>query len=281
MIDALPGSSGPSIIQVFPNNTSTRIFTLTLLQSGSIQITDANSTITAPSLTGVIAPSTWYRIEIKFNMGTSTSTGVVEVRVNGTLVSSVTGANLWQSGVGGAGIRIFNQSSSSNTAATYFDDFVINDDSGSINNDYLGDVRIDNVRPAADTAQADWTLSTGSDGYALIDDALSASADDDSGYVEGGTAGSKSEFTCSALSGTSANINAAQIRLRAERSDAGNRTYRGYLKSSSAVANGPTLAPEVGYVWDFNGIFETDPNTSAAWDDSGVNGVKLGLEVVS
>jgi hypothetical protein len=52
------------------------------------------------------------------------------------------------------------------------------------------------------------------------------------------------------------------------------------LKSGAATANGAPHALTAGYVY-YRDIFETDPDTSAAWASGGVNALQIGPEMVT
>lgn len=275
---ALASGAPERLFSILDIGAST-LFLLSLTSAGTLRIANAAGTTTDSAVTNVIFGGIWCRIEIKFNAGTSTSTGSIEVRVNGTTVLNLTAQNYFSSS-GGALARFYNNNASSTSDRT-FDDIVLNDTTSAVNNSWLGDVRIDTLQPTADTAQADWTKSAGTSGFALIDDTLGA-ADGDSTYLSSNTVGNKSEFAIADLGSASASIFALQMRTKSERAGLSARTYRTYLKSSAAVSNGPTLqASAFAYCWAFNGIVNTDPNTSAAWDDAGVNAVNLGLELVA
>ena len=254
-------------------------FQLSITSTSAIRYANAPGPTTDSVATGLIAASTWCRVEVKFNLGTNTSTGTIEVRVNGVSVLALTGQNIFAS-TGGALLRYYNDQSAT-ADDRYFDDIVINDTTGTTNNTWMDDVRIDTIQPNGDTAQADWAKSTGTSGFALIDDTLGAS-DGDGTYISSNTVGNKSEFDMTSLPSASGSIYALQMRVCAERSGLTARTFRSYLKNSAAVVNGPTLqAFALTYAWNLGGIASTDPNTSAPWTDSGVASVKLGLELVS
>lgn len=263
----------------FVSTGASNIMRLSLTPGGTILIGDRFGNLSSSSVSGAMVSNTWCRVEIKLNLGTNSSSGVVEVKINGAVVCTATGLNLWDGGNAVASIALLNQAQTNDYCL--YDDIVLNDTTGSSNTGYLGDVRIDAIRPNADQTQADWSITGGSGpGYSAIADAF-GSSDGDTSYLSSSTVGNKSEFGVSSLSGSSASIMGVQVRSKTKRTDAGTRTYRNYLKSSSAVINGPTLTPQTNYSWDFGGVAEADPNTSAAWTDSGVNAVKLGLELVS
>lgn len=275
-ISALPTSGSTSLFSVF-NDSNSRLFTLSVAANGAIYVIDASGAQDTSSPTGAIIANTYQRIEAKFNPGTSTTTGSLEVKVDGAVIVSLTGKNYYYAN-GGAFIRFFGVVGLGRPVVWY-DDLVVNDTTGGRNDDYLGDVRIDILRPVSDTEQADFATSTGSDGFALIDDPISAN-DGDATYIESITPGDKSEFNLSNIIGSS-DILGVQARICATKTDAGSRTFRAYIKSGEAVANGEAVAPATYYGWSKSGIWDSDPNTEDEWSEAGLNNLQLGIELVS
>ena len=277
-VGSLPTAVAQRIVAIVDPVGNTN-FLISIMPSGAIRVSDA-LLATTDSAGAVVAAGSWMRVEIKINFGTSTTTGSMEIRVNGATAITLTGQNYFSS-AGGALLRYYNDQGTGSPQARWFDDIVINDTTGTTGNTWLGDVRIDTLQPTADTAQADWTKNTGTNGAALIDDTLGTS-DGDTTYLSSNTVGNKSEFDVTNLASASVSVFALQMRVCAERSGLSARTFRSYLKSSTAVSNGPTMqAFALTYAWNFGGIVNADPNTSGAWNNTSVNAAQLGLELVS
>jgi hypothetical protein len=64
----------------------------------------------------------------------------------------------------------------------------------------------------------------------------------------------------------------------ARKDDAATREVRSKVKSGATTANGAPHALTASYVY-YRNMFETDPNTSAAWTPGGVDGILIGPEV--
>jgi hypothetical protein len=141
----------------------------------------------------------------------------------------------------------------------------------------VGERRIDVLRPSADTAQKDWTPSTGTNNSALVDD---TTFNDDTDYVSASTVGNKDLYDIGNLGFTPAAITALQVTYRARKDDATTREIRANVKSGSTTANGATKGMTTSYQTFFD-IYETDPATSAAWTTSAVNALQIGPEVVT
>ena len=82
-------------------------------------------------------------------------------------------------------------------AIPYFDDLYVCDGSGSVNNDFLGDVRVVTVRPNGAGGSTQWTPDSGSN-YARVNETISG---EDSNYVEDGTSGHEDRYAYGDLSG--------------------------------------------------------------------------------
>jgi len=79
------------------------------------------------------------------------------------------------------------------SSGNYIESLYINDTDGAENNGYDGVVRMKSFVPTADGFWADWLLSTGAQGFALIDETPN---DGDSTYVYSNVNGDKSSFVC-------------------------------------------------------------------------------------
>ena len=236
-------------------------------QTGSLLATSSQS----------LAPLTWAFVEMKATV--ADSSGLVEVRLDGTQVLSFTGDTRNVGTAEIATVRFSNHYiSSGNRHQLRFDDVYLCDASGSRNNDFLGDVRVVTLRPNADTAQADFTPSAGSTHYSLV-----AEAPDDDGdatYVESGTVGHKDLYGYQDLIGTPAAIMAVQLATVARKDDAGSRSLRGVLKSGTTTANGATRVLGSSYAL-YDDRFEVDPATGTAWTKGGIDALEAGVEVVA
>jgi hypothetical protein len=123
----------------------------------------------------------WIYLEIKIvRHGTA---GVLEVRFDG-----VTEITLTEQDTSGTDIdNVYIQCPGTSRKAAWYDDMYICNDQGTTNNDFLGDVRVDAYLPASDGADQDFTLSTGTDTFALLNDV----PPDAASYVEGDTLGDR------------------------------------------------------------------------------------------
>lgn len=253
-----------------------QMFRLEHNASGDLKAFDNPNVQVGSTATAALAANTWYWIEVKVVLGTDATTGSIEVRVNGTVViGPVTGidtfvdANTQLVGLyfgGGDGIH-------------WIDDVVIMDGTGPSMNNFIGPTQIDTFSPNAAGGVTNWTPNTGTQKDA-VDDPPNA-ADDDTTYISSTTAAQEARFEIGNLSVTPTTIHGVQVRTRSRKPDAGNRTYRGLINVSSTEALGPTRGASTQFAWMRNGVFYTNPATSAAWTATGFNSMQAGVEIVA
>jgi hypothetical protein len=221
--------------------------------------------------TFTLASGVSYYIECKVKI--HASAGTVDIWVNGTNWLSLTGQNTKaQTNADITKLGIGSCTLSSGTCS--YDDFYAMLGSTSAP---LGDVRVIPLDPTSDDGtEADWLKSTGSDGYALIDEDQANTSD----YIYSSTASDYSLFGYSNLPFTPANIYAVAVDTFLAKSDAGTATGRNKMKSGSTTVDGATISPSTTYL-NYTDVWMVDPDTSAAWSVSGVNALQAGVERLS
>jgi hypothetical protein len=96
-------------------------------------------------------------------------------------------------------------------------------------------------------------------------------SDDDANYLSDATVNHEEGFTMPAIPSNVTGIIGAGIMLRSRKDDAGTRSLRTEYKSGATVAdNGADLVQTTTWQ-NFPTFFPNDPNTSAAWNVSGIN----------
>jgi hypothetical protein len=254
-------------------------------------------TIIASSASPCVRAHSYQHVEIKATI--DGSAGAVEVRVNGVTVISATGvdtvattAEMDVSGkinglaecsqvalVGGP-----NHGSTMNVSMNDYNirysDLVCWDDSGSYNNDFLGDHFVTAHYPTGDTAQADWTALSGT-GYENIDD---TDPDEDSTYIyaaaPGSPAESTSEFDIANLNSTSGTVAGVVVTTRARKDEAGDADLQNGVKSGGVETRGDTHAVNGIYTY-YEDVVETDPNSGVAFTPTNINNLLLQLNRVT
>ncbi len=150
----------------------------------------------------------------------------------------------------------------------YFDNFVIS-------TDWPGDIRFDVLLPDGDTATKQWTPSTGSANYALVDERPPVNTD----YVTVSGTGLQDLYTLGAWDATGKVPSFVVQWTRANKSPAETQRLKNLLKSSSTLTTSTAheLLSDWSYAMD---IYETDPHTGSAWTDSALDALQIGMESV-
>lgn len=235
----------------------------------------STSTVIATTASQVIFNGVTHHIQ--FQATVNNTTGAYELRVDGTNVLSGTGANTRNSANNQAnGYALMNLGVGSfATSATDFDDLYVWDGSGSINNTFPGDVRVFAVTANGAGNSAQFTPSTGSN-YDCTNETTPNTTD----YVSDSTVSHKDTYTFTDISG-SGTVLGASLSIYAQKAAAGpTRGIQGICRSSTTEA--VTSEAILGQSWRYwiQGVFETDPNTSAAWASlSALNNAEFGVKV--
>jgi hypothetical protein len=230
----------------------------------------------------VITPNRWHYIEMRVKF--SATVGEIEIHVDGVQVLNAT--NQDTVGDGGAlnydSIRFQGGEGDSNTDTDLqwlVDDIYICDTNGSVNNTFLGPIKVEELFPTAEGATINFTPSTGTDNSANVDD---NPINDDTDYNSSSdTASNKDLFTTENLSLVTGNIKGVQITSQA-------RSTSGLPVGMQSIVAEGTPTQGTGDVVEissdskysrFSHIFETNPDTAAAWSAAEVDGMEIGYEI--
>lgn len=212
----------------------------------------------------------WNYVEIKATI--ADTNGLFEVRVNEQVWVTYAGDTKYSSTLANARTIRFCCAS---WVYTGFHDLYICDGTGTVNNNYLGDVRVDTVRPIGAGALTQFSPQGGSVNWENVDDATS---DGDTTYNVSDTAGIIDTFDCANLSAIGSVISGLQVNLMSRKDDAGARTLRAVARASGTNYEGSDNALTTDYrvcrqIWDQN------PATVATWTESAINGAEFGYKV--
>lgn len=224
----------------------------------------------------------WKYVEIKVKI--HNTLGSWEVRVNDVLDFSGTG-DTQNTGTAGANIiALRNENFSTN--AIGFDNFYIADTQGSINNTFLGPVRMDTYWPVADDTVA-FTPSAGAN-FECVDDQNHASFGDGADYNTPSISGDTDLFDVETIGNNGPIIAVSEI-VFANRTAGMSFDVQTVVESGGVEYYGTTYTPlpkiSTGYganpdVQAVQVIYETNPNTSGTWTPSDANSCKYGYKAV-
>lgn len=211
----------------------------------------------------------WNFIEVKLTI--ADSGGLFEVRVNESVWVSFTGDTKQSSTLATAlRIQIWGRGSDNG-----IDDLYICDSTGSANNTYLGDVRVDTVRPIGAGNYAEFSRQGSASNWDNLDD---TTIDSDSTYNYSNTVGHRDTLDCGNLPSITGSIFGVQLNMSARKDDAGSRTLRSLTRVSSTDYEGSSQNVGTDYRV-YRQLLEQNPNTTAAWTETEINGAEFGYKV--
>ena len=223
----------------------------------------------------IVVTEAFQHIEMKTTL--DAVNGAVEVRWNGVTVINQSGLNLGSVACGQVNVlsRIISGLSPSLTA--YLDDYFAWDDSGTMNNDFLGDRRVRTLYPNANTAVADWTVTGAASGYEAIDE---TAPDFETTYISATPPTGDplvpvvSEFELQDPPVDIGAIAAVQTYIMQRKTEAGDCNTQSSLISGVDVSAGTDrpITEEYTYWMD---VFELDPATGTPWTEASLTAAKL------
>ncbi len=210
--------------------------------------------------------NTWYYFEFKIHC-TSASNFDYELRMGGNTLFS--GSNTHKGGTHTYVDTVSIMSANWKGSMVIDDYYITNGATG-----FLGNIRVQTLYPTGDTATVQWTPSTGTTHYNLVDE---NPANDDTDYIGDSVSGHVDLFDVgdstysptilAVMEGVDCKDSAAPSTLQLEcvsggqTSDSANKTVP--ITSYTCVTN----------------IWETDPGTSAAWTVSNFNAAQFGVKI--
>jgi hypothetical protein len=278
---ALPSNAHACPLVAFMDSNNFPQVLLNLDTTGVVSLwqgndSDAFGTQLGVSTVGMVA-SAWQHLEVKADF----TAGAVEVRLNSVTILNVSAVSLVNSDpssgratgqVSAAQVRFYN--SAAGHGSRYIDDLVVWDNSGTLNNDFVGDVKVFTDMPDADTADIDWTPLSGINRYAMIDE---IPADGDTSYDEAITNGDRMGVTYPPLDAAIVEVKALIFVAKTRKTDAGLCNVQ--VSVESGVASDPgadnAITTQYTYRWD---VFEQDPATSAPWVPAAAGNAAMVIE---
>ncbi len=269
-------SASSDIIRFVDTNGSTQHAALTMDDNHTFQIRVRGST-----LVDEVIPRDWYFNEwnhLEYYLKVDNSTGAYDFRVNGNSVSSDSGIDT-RSGASSDIVQLYmvNPTSSSGDGHAFTDLIVVNG-SGSVNNSFTGQSKfVYMLKPNGDTADEDWTLSTGADSYALIDEVSRNTTD----YIESSTAAEKTLCDYEATGGETGIMAVSLSANAALDTGTTTETLKQIIKENVTEGDGATQSVTASASQEvFDDIFETNPDTGSAWTASELDAVQAGVEYI-
>ncbi len=198
-------------------------------------------------------------------VGIDAATGFVEVRVNGVTVLNLTNVNTDPTGAGEVSQIAFHNPGINGVCVLDLDDVHAWDTAaGEGPTSFAGNASVFNRPMIQDTATADWSLSAGSDGYALLAD------NSDATYIEAVNVGDRSSFVAGPLPADVVAVIYQQLNWRAVKTAAGDCSVAPSFVSGGSETVTPAFPLTTVETWRW-GIVGDDPDTAAPWTPAAVD----------
>jgi len=242
--------------------------------SGKIYVKRSTTTLGASGDAGtevnVFSDDAWHYIELKVVI--DSVSGSWELRVDGVESAGGSGVN---TGTAASliefGLDYYDQ---------YIDDVYICDGDGATNNDFIGPAFVEGLLPTSDGNSSDWTPSSGTDNYALVDENPSDLDGTDS--VSTTTQDAKDTYGYADLASTPDLIRGVQVNTDARKLTVANQDLVHVTRSGTTEteAASTSITDETDFK-TVSDVFEQDPDTSATWTPAGVAAAEFGFKKTS
>ena len=264
-----PYYNGGPILQLFDGATQGVAFNYN--GSGEIQaVCGYYGTLLGTTSGTGLAQGTWSYVEVKVKC--HATAGTVEVRVNGVTKLSLTGVNTK------AGPDNYHDVVALAAAGGWiptYDDWYVCDDSGPLNNNFLGDVQVGLLLPNAAGDAAGWTGSGGGAHYGYVDE---NPLDSDASYVETNQSGAEELWNYQdPVSAPS--VLGIQVNTDCRETDAESFCLKTLIKSGAATSAGtPQVIGSMAYLTQSR-VCQTDPNTGSPWTPATLAAAQFGVQL--
>lgn len=267
---SLPAGNERMNVARFLSNGNTAQLSIGMTSTG--QYTVYRGTVGGGSLLGtsaqVVTAGTYHHFEVFIRI--HDTLGEVEIRHNTIPVLVLTGVDTKDLSDNLIGQVSIGTLATLGNPVWRMKDFAFYDNLGTDNNTFLGDQQVYRLTETADTATADWTKSTGTVGYVLIDEATP----DDADYIQAAAAGNNSVFDLTDLPVDVTTIKGIMLVGRQFKSDSGDDFTQMKIRSNGvdgAGADRPiTIDPAVWF-----DIKERNPDGNVLWTPAAVNAAQF------
>lgn len=249
--------------------------------SGSFEIRIMRGSTQIAITSAAFGYAVWHHIEVLLTI--DPSAGAYELRHNE--VSLISGSSVNLANVGSSQADIFALRFTSNVSTVLFiDDINLKDDTGGLNDDFLGDFVIEGKLPNANGTTIQWTNDAGSgSNFQNVDDPANAAPDNTGagGTNSSDTSGQRDLYAFEDLTQIDGQIAFIQVSAQLGMLAAGSRNVDLlYRDSGGTVTDVDTVNVASTTFDEFTVILDENPVTAAPWDVNDINNGEFGVEVV-
>lgn len=266
VIELRNGSNRNLCIFVRYVNSTYQFVATKTLSTGTSDIIAASSYLTRYDI------NAWHYYEVEIDSSTS---GYARLYLDGNKILEIPSYDFSAGSVQAVNtIRLhaaqYNGSQSS-TQTTYFDDFYITDQPNR-----LGQIQVKALRPSADTAQKDWTPSTGTANFSLINSPGSQTTT----FVSSATEDATDLYTMDDIATDPSKVKriyGIKPVTTTSKADIGDTTMNAILSYNSNLINFPKIQLNPSsYRINYN-ILEKNPVTNLDWTADIINQTNIGV----
>lgn len=236
-------------------------------------LSSPSGTLIASTAAGTL-DGNWHYVEVFATI--NATTGQLIVKVDGIQVINFTG-NTKNGGtstnIDTIRFRTGRYLTSPNSVIS-IDDLYVCDATGTANNTFLGDVRVQSMVPSGAGSSTQLTPTGSANNYANAGDIPY----NDTTYNSSSTVGQRDTYALSDLAVGTTTVLATQSVAHMQKSDAGTANAKVALKSGASVYYDTTQSLGTSPA-AYTQLRETDPATSAAWTVGNANNLEAGMEV--
>ncbi|MGV1017445.1 MAG: hypothetical protein ACOYBW_08720 [Fluviibacter phosphoraccumulans] len=230
---------------------------------------------TAVVSTATFSLSTWYWVQLKVVI--HDTTGSIELRdSSGNVLCSATNVDTKPGTPNTPGRIRVGSGSDWSPGSAYLTDLHVWDDTGSICNTWTNPSQVDTFLPNGAGSSAQFTPSAGAN-WQCVDEAQATSAEFVS--TAGENTGYKDLYTFANLSAVPDAIYSVFVTAQVNKDNAGPGKLKLDVLSGATAASSAVQTPAESGDTRVAAVFEADPATSAAWDQTGFNAAEFGFEV--
>lgn len=227
---------------------------------------NTTDTLVATSSSVPVGAGVWQALES--NVVLHATTGSFTMKFNGTTICAATNLNTLATST-----AILNAVGFGGGGLCTWDDFLCFDNAGLAPNNFQGDLRIDPIFPVSDGTHQDFSPSTGTVHYVLVDETVPNVVDE----VHAAVTGNIDTYGMQPVAAGSQVIG-VQVNMACYKDSAGVRTVAPVIRRGTADYVGTPQTPGASEAI-LSQIYETDPSTSSPFTLSNLNGAEFGVKL--
>lgn len=234
---------------------------------GSIDLVGPTGSTVDTSDAGAMTAGVWSYIEIYFYC--ADSSGRFHLKIDGVTAIDYTGDT--KNGTGN--FTKIHGTGGGSWEEYYWDDFVLNDTSGSSNNSWPGSIKLVPVRPNAAGDNTGLTPSSGSSNYQCVDEVPHSDTD----YVYDTVVDEYDLYNCGTIALPIGAVITNVIVQAVAKMDSGTGNIALMVKSGSTTDTGSDQSLGISSTL-YEETYDVNPDDSAAWEQSDIDSIQIGVK---